>query len=178
MKISLPKLKAIILYFAENTDNRFLGKVKLMKLFYFMDFMHVKKYGAPITYDNYYNLEHGPIPTVIKNLVDSAADDIDNSVLSDVIKFERPPNIDMYRVIPLRKFTEYDRKLFSENELKTLERVRHRFATSTTAAIEKASHDEAPWGKTNLGDEISYNLAAEDTDCEVSKEEIDFMLSI
>ena len=55
MKIPMPKLKAILLYFGTYTDNRFLGKVKLMKLFYFLDFMHVKKYGTPVTYDTYVN---------------------------------------------------------------------------------------------------------------------------
>lgn len=178
MKIPLLKLKAIMLYFANNTDTRFLGKVKLMKLFYFMDFMHIKKFGAPITYDTYYKLEHGPIPTVIKNYVDTATDDIDSSVLADTITIERPQDIDMYRVLPLRKFTEKEEKLFSKNELETLAKVCKRFGDKNTAYIEKISHEEAPWKTTCLGDQIPYHLAACDPDCEVSKEEIDLMLDI
>src|SRR3990167_8043480 len=104
MTIPVPKLKAIILYFCTNTDGRFLGKTKLMKLFYFLDFMHVKKYGSPVTYDSYIHLEHGPIPSTIKNLVDTAADDVDNSILADTISVERPEGTDMCRIIGLRKF--------------------------------------------------------------------------
>jgi len=178
MKITPQKLKAIILYFANKTDVKFLGKVKLMKLFYFLDFMHVKKYGAPITYDKYFNLEHGPIPSMIKNLIDTAADDIDNSILSDVISFERPEGTNMTRVIPLRSISNKDLQLFSKKEMETLERVCKRFGSSNTKYIEDASHDEAPWRETSLLEEIPYQLATGDQDCEVSEDEISFMLEI
>lgn len=178
MKIPLPKLKAILLYFCENTDPRFLGKVKLMKLFYFLDFTHVKTYGSPVTYDNYVNLEHGPIPSFIKNLVDTAADDIDTSRLADTIYFERPAGIDMYRVLPIRKFTEEDKKYFSETELEILEKVCARFGNKNTNYIEEASHKEAPWKETYFLDEIPYTLAADDIDCAVDKEEIELLLKI
>lgn len=175
MTIPLPKLEAILLYFCHNTDRKFLGKVKLMKLFYFLDFMHIKKYGVPVTYDRYVKLEHGPIPTTIKNLVDTAADDIDNSELADTIAFERPEGIDMYRVVPRRDLTKRDIKLFSEIELETLRAVCTRFANVNTGDIKKASHKESPWRDTNLLDRISYTLAANDPDCSVSKEEIELL---
>ena len=177
MRIPLPKLKAIIRYFGTYTDPKFLGKVKLMKLFYFLDFTHVKKYGAPITYDCYINLEHGPIPSAIKNLVDSADDDIDNSLLADTIKIERPEGIDMHRVIPLKKFTKLDEDYFSETELETLNKVCIRFGNANTKQIEEESHKEAPWNKTNTFDTIPYSLAAQDNDCLASEEDIRFWMA-
>ena len=57
--ITLDKIKSIKIYFAKNTNSQYLGKVKLMKLFYFLDFTHVKDYGIPVTYDTYYKLETG-----------------------------------------------------------------------------------------------------------------------
>jgi uncharacterized phage-associated protein len=178
MKISLPKLKALILYFGTYTDIRFLGKVKLMKLFYFLDFMHVKKYGRPITYDNYVNLEHGPIPSTILNLVNSAVYDIDNSILADTISFEKPDGTEMCRVIPSRKFNENDKKFFSSTELEIMESVVKRFGLKNTKQIEEASHNEAPWKSTGLLDNIPYTLATKDEDCVVSEEEISMLLSI
>ncbi|NCN39598.1 MAG: SocA family protein, partial [Candidatus Aenigmarchaeota archaeon] len=77
MKIPTAKLKAILLYFCNYTDTTFLGKTKLMKLFYFADFTHLKQFGSPITYDTYVKLEHGPIPSTIKSLVDTACENID-----------------------------------------------------------------------------------------------------
>lgn len=178
MNIPLVKLKAIILYFCQNTDRKFLGKVKLMKLFYFLDFIHLKKYGSPVTYDTYVHLEHGPIPSTIKNLVDTAADDIDHSELADTISFERPIGTEMYRLVPQRKFNDKDKKYFSPTELEILETVCARFGNKNTQYIEQASHEEAPWKETNLLNEIPYTLAANDNDCLVTKEEIDLLLNI
>ena len=172
MKISLPKLKAILLYCATFTKPELLGKVKLMKLFYFIDFTHLKIFGSPITYDSYVHLEHGPIPSSIKNLVDSVDDDIDNAVLSDTIKIERLISSDMHRVIPLRKFNENDAKLFSDTELQTLASVCKRFENKNARFIEDESHRESPWKKTGLLDNIPYELASEDPDCKTTKEEI------
>lgn len=178
MKIPIAKLKAILLYFANYTDITFLGKVKLMKLFYFLDFIHLKQYGAPVTFDKYIKLEHGPIPSYIKNLVDYACDNIDDSMLSDTIKCERPLGIEMYRILPKRNFTNEDKKLFSESELETLEKVCARFGDKNTSFIEEASHSEATYRKSNMLDEIPYSLAAEDDDCTVSKEEIELLMKI
>jgi uncharacterized phage-associated protein len=176
--IPLRKLKAIILYFCSHTDNKFLGKVKLMKLFYFADFGHLKKYGAPITFDTYVKLEHGPIPSTIKNLVDTASDDIDNSELVDTISIEKPEGTDMCRIIGLRKFSEADAKLFSRAELETLKEVCIRFGDKNTKNIEDSSHNEAAWQKTNLLDPIPYTLASDDKDCRVSKEELELLEKI
>ena len=178
MKIPLKKLKALILYFYTYTDTKFLGKVKLMKLFYFADFMHLKQYGAPITYDTYVNLEHGPIPSAIKNLVDTASDDIDNSALADTISIEKPKGTDMCRIIGLRKFSDVDANLFSKAELETLKKVCVRFGDKNTKYIEDTSHGEAPWQKTNFLETIPYSLASDDKDCQVSKEELELLENI
>lgn len=178
MRIPLPKLKATLLYFCQNTDPRFLGKVKLMKLFYFLDFSHLKKFGSPVTFDTYINLEHGPIPSGIKSMVDTAADDPDSSVLADTITFERPEGINMYRIKPRREFTERDKDYFSGPELETLQKVCARFGGVNTQAIENASHRESPWSKTNFLDEIPYTLAAKDKDCLVTEDEIKLVLKL
>jgi uncharacterized phage-associated protein len=178
MNLPLPKLKAIILYFCNYTDVKFLGKVKLMKLFYFLDFMHLKAYGSPVTYDTYVKMEHGPIPSFIKNLVDTATDDIDSSVLADTINIETPPGTNMYRVLSKRKFLESDKKYFSPTELDILAKVCARFGDKNTQYIEDISHKEAAWIETTLLDKIPYELAAKDKDSAVSEEEISLLLKI
>lgn len=178
MNIPLAKLKAIIVYFCHNTDSRFLGKTKLMKLFYFLDFLHVKKFGAPVTFDTYVHLEHGPIPSSIKNLVDSVGDDFENAVLADTITIERVPEINMQRIKCARPFTERDKKLFTKGELEVLDIVCKRFRTANRDTIVKASHEEAPWNQTDLLEEIPYSLATEDSDSIVSKEEVELLMQI
>lgn len=173
MKIPINKLKLILIYFCENTDPRFLGKVKLMKLFYFLDFSHVKKFGVPVTYDTYVKLEHGPIPSTIMNLINTACYDIDSSILSDTVRFETPDGTSMKRIQALRKLTDTDLKNFSESEIKILQSICQRFGDKNTKFIEDASHNEAPWSESRLLEEIPYTMAAMDKDCEVSEEEIE-----
>ncbi len=178
MNIPSGKLKAILLYFGNNTDTKYLGKVKLMKLFYFLDFLHVKKYGSPVTYDTYIHLEHGPIPSLIKNLIDTASEDLDNSLLTDTIAFEKPSGINMIRMLPKRSFSESDKKYLSETELEILNLVCAKFGGKNTKYIKDMSHKEAPWSNTQLLQKISYQLAAEDPDCQVEREDIELLEKI
>lgn len=178
MTMPLAKLKAVLLYFCANTDPKFLGKVKLMKLFYFLDFVHVKKYGVPVTFDNYVNLEHGPIPSTIKNLVDEVCDDADSSILADTVFCESPDGATINRILPKRKFSEDDKKYFSKSELETLETVCERFGAKNTRYIEDVSHKEAPWRMTRLLESIPYSLAVNDKDCQVSLEEIELLSKV
>lgn len=177
-QIPLQKIKAILLYFCENTNPRFLGKVKLMKLFYFLDFLHVKKHGTPITYDCYYNLDHGPIPSLIKNLVDDVDGDIDNSSLADTIYIKKENGELIHRVQGVRNFTKQDSKIFATSELEVMKLVCSRFGESNTRQIETESHSEAPWQKTTFREKIPYKLAAQDPDCKVSEEDIILSLEI
>lgn len=178
MKIPLPKLKAIILYFCENTESKFLGKVKLMKLLYFLDFTHVKRHGIPVTWDRYVNLQYGPIPSTVKNLVDDAGEDIDNSPLADTIGIEKRDGVNMFRIVQQRRFTSVDEGMLSENELSILKEICQRFGNKNTAYIVKQSHEENPWKKTQLLQEIPYTLAAEDSDSRTSKEVIELSIKL
>jgi len=178
MNIPIPKLKALLLYFCENTDSKFLGKVKLMKLFYFVDFLHVKKYGTPVTFDRYIKLEYGPIPSTVKNLVDDAETDIDNSILADTIDIKQNDGMNMHKVVARRKLNGEDLKLFTPSEINILQQVCKRFGASNTDLIKEVSHNEAPWRESQWYQEIPYTLATHDPDCETSIEEIELGLKI
>jgi len=170
----------MLLYFATNTDEKFLGKVKLMKLFYFADFMHIKQYGVPITYDRYVHLDHGPVPSIIMNSVNDTADDQDDSELGDTISINIKPGQHIHRIKKLREFTENEKDYFSDSELDILEKVCKRFYDANAKQIELASHKEAAFSKTNYGDDIPYSLALEDSDCrqDIDKETIELLVQI
>ena len=61
-KINEKKYKNVILFFANKIQNGTLGKLKLMKLLYFLDFDFFEKYGRSVTGDEYLRFEHGPVP--------------------------------------------------------------------------------------------------------------------
>jgi len=178
MKISLPKLKAVLLYFCENTELKYLGKVKLMKLFYYLDFGHVKKFATPVTFDRYVKLDHGPIPSTIKNMVDDLENDPDASILADVIYIKLAVGQTIHRISAKRRMTDADKKLFSVNELNVLEEVCARFGNKNTKFIEEASHKEAAWNSVAILQETPYTLAVKDGDCLVEEEDIKLGLAM
>lgn len=168
----------MILFFADHTDTGLLGKTKLMKLFYFADFRHVKKYLTPITYDTYVNLEHGPVPSTIMNLVTTVENNIDESVLGDTIGIAQNDETKMKRIQTRRKFNEKDAKYFTDSELKIMNEVCEIFKESTGKQIEDASHSEAAWQKTKLGETIPYSLGTEDSDSLVERDDVETALKI
>lgn len=179
MKINLDKVRAMILFFLYHTDPKFLGKTKLMKLFYFADFGYVKRHGIPITFDNYQNMEHGPVPVTIYNLINGTFLDPDESPLSDIIEFQEVEGSHkMHRIIPRKEFTEQHRKLFSISELKILAEVSKRFYDANQKKIEDASHEEYPWSNTEFLEEIPYTLATKDIDSETTEEEVELALKM
>jgi uncharacterized phage-associated protein len=178
MKVPLPKLKAILLYFCENTEQKYLGKVKLMKLFYFLDFLHVKRFASPITFDRYVKLGHGPIPSTVKNLVDDLDLGEVESVLADTIRVSKPWGQVMHRIVPTRKLTNGELGFFSENEMGILKEVCQKFGSANTKTIEDASHAEAPWRDSQMCQEIPYTAATRDADCDVTEEEITLSLKM
>ena len=56
-KIDEKKYRNIILFFANRVRNGTLGKLKLMKLLYFLDFDFFEKYGKSISGDEYLRFE-------------------------------------------------------------------------------------------------------------------------
>lgn len=178
MNVSLPKLKAAVLFFAENTNPQYLGEVKLMKLLYFLDFQHIKQYGSPVIGDEYYCLQMGPVPTVSKNLIDDLANDPENSVLADTVQVQTPSGTVMKKIVPVRSFTEADSKVFTESELDILNFVAKKFGDSPTSSIVSASHAEAPWKESKQPNKIPYELAAHDSDSKFDEEELKFLTSL
>lgn len=178
MQISEGKIKRMILYFAQNTDASLLGKTKLMKLFYFSDFRHVKKYLTPITNDSYVNLEHGPVPSAIMNMIGTVENEIDTSALGDVISVVEKDSSNMKRIIARRAFTEKDAELFTKSELSVMQEVCEIFRECTGKQIEDASHNEAAWLKTKRGEFISYTLGTSDPDSLVNQEDVRKALEI
>jgi len=178
MKIPIQKLKAMILYFASHTDPELLGKKKLMKLFYFSDFTHVKKYASPITHDIYVNLEHGPIPSTILNLVNTAGQNSEDSILGDTISIKTKDGSNMQQIVPRRQSLKKDEEYFVPSEINTLKEVCEKFKNHTGKSIEDASHKESAWLMTTETESIPYTLATNDPDCLVDTEDIETVFKI
>jgi len=151
-KFSEEKLQQVILYFLERINNVHLGRTKLMKLLYFVDFNHFGKFGRPVTGAVYRKLPHGPYPKNAEQL-------IKRMETQGLVKQVRVPlgEYAQHRLITLG--AKFDPTVFTGAEMQTLEVVAAEWGDATAAQIEAATHAEAPWACTRDGQEIDYELA-------------------
>jgi uncharacterized phage-associated protein len=146
------KLQQVILYFLEHINNVHLGRTKLMKLLYFVDFDHYEAHGQSITGAIYRKLPHGPYPDKVEKLIQKM----------EKAGFVREVKADhkcytQHRLITLNG--KFNPAKFSGAELQTLERVAADWADASAAQIEAATHREAPWAGTADGKTIDYEMA-------------------
>lgn len=146
------KMQQTILFFLERINNVHLGRTKLMKLLYYVDFDHFEKYGRPITNARYRKLPHGPVP----DKVDKVISKMQKSGLVEAIEVTGSQYA-KNRLIPLNG--KFDASIFGGDEIAVLEAVACRWADATAAEIEAATHAEAPWASTEDAKAIDYELA-------------------
>ena len=64
------KITHALLYLVQNTQkNRFLHKLKALKLFFLADRFHMRKYGTTISGDRYIAMEHGPVGSQTRDIL-------------------------------------------------------------------------------------------------------------
>lgn len=146
------KYREAILYFAERINNPTLGKVKLMKLLYFLDFDHLEHYSTLVTGDQYRALPMGPVPIS----ADRVLHDMQAARLLAIQRVDLGPG---YRrkeeYVPLRP---YDPKVFSVTELDVLNSVALKWEHHSREEIVHATHGEPPWKFTEPGEIIDPRL--------------------
>ena len=151
-RINEKKYKNAILFFAHKIRNGTLGKLKLMKLLYFLDFDFFEKYGRSVTGDEYLRFENGPVPRQAEKMI--------KKMLGREIKINNRKVAagynDQQHIEPL---TDFDVDVFSREELLMLEETANKWEKFSGAEMKSASHGEAPWIATKPNDVIDYNLA-------------------
>lgn len=138
-KLNKTKYKQAILYFANRIPAEQLGKVKLFKLLYFLDFDHYHRHGKPVTGETYRKLDLGPAPTHFDEIVVEL--EADRRVLRDEMKLPdgyRPQQI-------LRPLASYDLTAFSAKERETLEQTVAEYGGLSGKVLSALSHDDPPW---------------------------------
>ncbi|MEI7424741.1 MAG: Panacea domain-containing protein [Candidatus Staskawiczbacteria bacterium] len=152
VKINEKKYKNLILFFANKIKNGTLGKLKIMKLLYFLDFDFFEKYGQPISGDEYLRFDNGPIPRMAEKIL--------KGMNGKEIKItKRKVGIgynDQQHIEPLK---EFDMSLFSKEELMMMEEIAGKWEKFSGTDMKNASHGEAPWIATKPNNVIDYNLA-------------------
>ena len=140
-----------ILYFLEHINNTWLGKTKLMKLLYYLDFDFYEQHGRSITGDTYVRWELGPIPRNAERILEELAENKDIHVYTTKVG-----EYDQTRCLSLR---EFDVSVFTSEEYRELERVAQCWENFTATDMVKRTHREIPYRATEENQTIDYDLA-------------------
>lgn len=134
------KLIQVVTYFALNV--RKLGKVKLFKLLYFVDFMHYRETGRSVTGMDYFAWKMGPVPVVLHNELDAPGSDWEGKVeFSEKV-------LASGSMLTVKPRGTFDPKHFSRRELKLLEKLAKTFYDSSAEEMIEETHlENSPWHK-------------------------------
>lgn len=150
-RINEKKYRNIILFFANKIKNGTLGKLKMMKLLYFLDFDFYEKYDCSVTGDEYLRFEKGPVPRMAENILKK----MDGKEIKITKRKIGAGYNDQQHINPLKDF---EMELFSKEELLMMEETAGKWEKFSGTEMKNASHGEAPWIATKPDEVIDYNL--------------------
>jgi len=150
------KLQNAVIFFARKTKH--CGITKLLKLLYFLDFIHFRQTGMSVTGQDYYAWDWGPVPSDVYLELSKQEDrglGLDR-VARLIQRGER-----FQEVVARARFNP---EFFSERELKILSNVAEIFRDAQAELMVEATHlKNSPWDLTRSqrGSKalISYELA-------------------
>lgn len=140
------KVVNLILFFASHMK---LFKTKLMKLLFYADFIHFKRYTVSITGLRYIKNYYGPTPEKHDLILGEMADNY----------IEFVPDGNNFFGEYIKTLKDYDQSMFSEYEMEVIQKVVEVFKDYSAKAISEYSHDERAWVEPAEKEYISYKYA-------------------
>ncbi len=132
-------------YFARKKDGK-INKMKAVKLIYFADRYHLRKYGRPIVGDSYWAMKFGPVGSSVLD----AADLNENKLEEDCLKYARnflshpKGDVKLQNVISKK---EVDLDVFSQSDIEAFEVAFKEFGDKDQFELAELSHRYPEWAK-------------------------------
>lgn len=125
-------------YFARQEGGK-INKMKVLKLLYFADRYHIRKYGRLVTNDNYLAMQHGPVPSTSKDIAEA------NDYLSDEIRDYSIQFIEPVGNLSLRSTRSVDRSVLSDSDMEALCFAWDSFGHYDQFELRDLTHDYPEW---------------------------------
>jgi len=167
--VNVKKINDIIIYFADNVSD--LTVTKLMKLFYYVDFISFAEKEKTVTNDIYYKLPYGPVPSFIKNEIDTLAFNTELGKIDPDIGV-KDQQLSKYVELKKKKFGNHSGFIIvskkkrdstlqnlSKYEIELLKKVVVKYGKKTAKYLSDKTHKEKPYLLTNENAVIDYKLA-------------------
>lgn len=129
-------------------------KTKLMKLLFYADFGHFKKYSVSITGARYARLPYGPVPDQFERWLAALILDEDGVRKEEDWNQDYPGEVYVGNRSP-------DLSIFTPSELRVLASVKEVFQNFSAKRMSDLSHNEKGYQETETACLISYSYASE-----------------
>jgi len=131
-------------------------KLKLLKLIFYADREHLRRYGRTITGDNYFALEHGPVASSTKVILDDDTDPKTRSYSSQYLRV-----VDNRTIESLQ---ETDEDEFSESDQEILDEIIQKYGSLSASKLRAMTHEEKAYIKNweSRGASLSSDMPLED----------------
>jgi uncharacterized phage-associated protein len=152
------KAIATILYISNHLINQQDKRIntdfhKIFKILYFADQKHLAKYGRPIVGDYYIAMNHGPVPSLIYDILKVVRGD---SIFSDEKGYGAIFDVKGHYVYPKQ---EPDMDEFSESDIECINESMEENKALSFEILKNKSHDRA-YCKATKDDKISISEMA------------------
>ncbi len=148
---SAEKMQAAIMFFCLRITNGTLGRTKMAKLLYFLDFDHYEQHDTPVTGATYIHKLRGPYPREMRAEIKKLAGQVN----------ETDTMVGPYQqyALSLHDGALPNFQVFSVSELEALLKVADTWEHQSANEIAAASHGEEPWIATGDNEVIPYAYA-------------------
>lgn len=134
------KLINAIIYFARNT--RYLGKIKLFKLLYLLDFEHFRQTGQSVTGLEYRAWQFGPVPISLMAEWEGLQSDMAEAIAI------RPERVFDYYRDQVYAQAEFDDRHFTKRELRIMAELADKYRDVMSPEMIDLTHVEnGAWAK-------------------------------
>lgn len=118
-----------------------IEKLKVIKLIWLVDRLHLRKYGRPIVNDTYFAMKLGPVCSSVKDIADMS-DYLDEREREYAVRFLEVsvPNV-------VKSIGGVDEQVFSKSELELLDMVFQAFGKKSAYEMVEFSHNFPEWKK-------------------------------
>jgi len=128
MLIRENKITHSIIFFAAKSNNKVINRLKLMKLLWLADRIHINRYGRLILKDKYNALPHGSVPSYTMDLSKETLEGY-----FEVVGYN------------IKALIEFDEKYFSKSDIEVMEEVWKTYGKKGKFELRDLSHKFPEW---------------------------------
>lgn len=116
-----------------------IDKLKVIKLIWIADRLHLRKYGRPIVNDTYLAMEYGAVGSSVKDFASFNVEEGEAKYLKEYLE-----PINKYNI---KSKKQVDTDVFSDSEIEMLEKSYNEYGFMDKFTLAKLSHEFPEWKK-------------------------------